>query len=453
MTLRLPVPLLLCLALLLSACGGGGGGSGGSTPVTPSAPTLTLPQHGLTAAQLGLVVIAGDATSEAMASYYAQARGVPSANIVRVSLPAGAAGSASLDVASLQQLKAAVDAALPSTVQAVLLVWKLPFQVTGASCSMGITSAMTLGFDAKYCGGCPATAASAYYDTESTLPFTQLGLRPAMLLGTSTLADAKALIDRGVQADNSLPTGTGWLLRTSDVSRSVRYGDFSALPAAWSGLLSLSYQDNSTGSSSDSISGKSNVLFYFTGLAGMPNLGSNSYRPGAIGDSLTSYGGVLDGSSGQTMATDWIAAGLTASYGTVEEPCNWQEKFPRASVLIDHYNRGDSLIEAYWKSVQMPGQGVFVGEPLARPWPDAPSLTVSAGQYSIKTRGLRSGSLYFLQYRRPADADWTGLTAFTAQRSVTSLVSSLPPSDATQLRWLGPCASDSSKVCTLAQSN
>jgi xylose isomerase len=26
------------------------------------------------------------------------------------------------------------------------------------------------------------------------------------------------------------------------------------------------------------------------------------------------------------------------------------------------------LIEAYWKSVAWPGQGLFVGEPLARPW-------------------------------------------------------------------------------------
>jgi hypothetical protein len=26
------------------------------------------------------------------------------------------------------------------------------------------------------------------------------------------------------------------------------------------------------------------------------------------------------------------------------------------------------LIEAYWKSVAWPGQGIFIGEPLARPF-------------------------------------------------------------------------------------
>ena len=30
--------------------------------------------------------------------------------------------------------------------------------------------------------------------------------------------------------------------------------------------------------------------------------------------------------------------------------------------------RGETLIEAYWKSVLMPGQGIFIGEPLAAPW-------------------------------------------------------------------------------------
>ena len=39
-----------------------------------------------------------------------------------------------------------------------------------------------------------------------------------------------------------------------------------------------------------------------------------------------------------------------------------------ASVLLPHYFRGETVIEAYWKSVRMPGQGLFVGEPLARPY-------------------------------------------------------------------------------------
>jgi uncharacterized protein (TIGR03790 family) len=64
----------------------------------------------------------------------------------------------------------------------------------------------------------------------------------------------------------------------------------------------------------------------------------------------------------------WLDAGATASYGSVVEPCAFPQKFPNPGIVIDRYTRGESLIEAYWKSVQWPGQGVFVGEPLATPY-------------------------------------------------------------------------------------
>jgi uncharacterized protein (TIGR03790 family) len=64
----------------------------------------------------------------------------------------------------------------------------------------------------------------------------------------------------------------------------------------------------------------------------------------------------------------WLDAGATASYGTVVEPCAFPQKFPHPAVVIDHYTRGETLIEAYWKSVAWPGQGLFVGEPLASPY-------------------------------------------------------------------------------------
>ncbi len=44
------------------------------------------------------------------------------------------------------------------------------------------------------------------------------------------------------------------------------------------------------------------------------------------------------------------------------------QKFPHPAVVIGHYLRGETLIEAYWKSVNMPGQGIYVGEPLASPF-------------------------------------------------------------------------------------
>ena len=323
---------------------------------------------------------------------------------------------------------------------------------------MSITSALALGFDPKYCSGtCPGTtAASPYFDSESAQPWLDHKLRPSMMLGASTLAAAKTLIDRGVSADASMPTGDGYLLRTSDVNRSVRYTDYSTLPSVWSGSsgLQLSYIDNSTGAASDGISGKSNVLFYFTGLAGVPpTLTSNSFRPGATADSLTSFGGYLPGGNGQMPITTWLDASATASYGTVEEPCNYTQKFSKASVLIDQYYRGATLIEAYWKSVLWPGQGLFVGEPLAQPFRDSPGFSVEGGQYLISTRALRANSTYTLQYQNTSAGSWVTLGSFKVTRAQPqSWRVALPSASATQLRWLGPCPTNSALQCTLSTS-
>ncbi|MBV8603381.1 MAG: TIGR03790 family protein [Pelomonas sp.] len=453
--------LSILLLGLLVACGGGGGGgsssgtgtTGAATNTAPATSTLvlSLPSHGLTAQDLAVVVLQGDATSEAMASYYQSKRGVPAANMIYVSLPGS--GGDTIAASDFATLKAQIDAQMPASAQAVLLAWSAPSRVVGASCSMSITSATTFGYSAAYCGGCATTAASAYYDSESTRPFAELGIRPTMLLGTSTLAAAQALIDRGVASDASAPGGTGWLVRTSDAARNVRYTDWTGLPSTWAGLLALDDVDNSAGGASDTVANQSNVMFYFTGLAAISNLASNTYRPGAVGDSLTSYAGLLPDGSGQTTVQAWLAAGLTASYGTVEEPCNSTAKFPRVSVLLDHYWRGDTLIEAYWKSVLEPGQGLFVGEPLAHPWPDAPSFAISGSAYQIATRALRPGSAYELDYTSNGGGSWNRLAGFTGARGgVANLSAPLAPATATQLRWTGPCASNTSQSCTLATS-
>jgi uncharacterized protein (TIGR03790 family) len=86
-----------------------------------------------------------------------------------------------------------------------------------------------------------------------------------------------------------------------------------------------------------------------------------------VADHLTSAGGILSGSS-QMSILGWLRAGATGSYGTVVEPCNFPVKFSSPGVLMDYYLKGNTLIEAYWKSVAEPGQGIFVGEPLAKPF-------------------------------------------------------------------------------------
>ena len=109
-------------------------------------------------------------------------------------------------------------------------------------------------------------------------------------------------------------------------------------------------------------------MFYFTGLTRVAGIDTNRFLPGAIADHLTSAGGQLTDSR-QMSSLRWLEAGATGSYGTVAEPCNFVDKFPRPNLVIDSYLDGETLIESYWKSVAWPGQGVFIGEPLATPFP------------------------------------------------------------------------------------
>jgi uncharacterized protein (TIGR03790 family) len=342
------------------AAAGSGGGAG-----APVQPKVLLPKTALEPAELGLLVNDDDPASVAIADYYATARGIPTANIVHLKLPSGSV----LSQADFATAKAAVDAALPASVQALVISWTQPYRVD----CMSITSAFAFGFDTKHCNAsapsCGGTAASPYFDSDSALPFTDHAMRPTMMLAASSVDEAKALIDRGVSADNTFPSGNGWLVRTTDSARSVRWSAFLQTIDEWQHPegLKLSYVDNSDGSGVDYIENQTDVLFYFTGLASVPAIDTNSYRPGAIADHVTSFGGEVP-TSGQMSALEWLKAGATGSFGTVVEPCNFTSKFPDTRVLLRRYFRGASLLEAYWKSVATPGEGLFIGEPLARPW-------------------------------------------------------------------------------------
>ncbi len=416
--------------------------------VVPGIMTLHLPEHAIGPDNLAVIVAAGDPLSESIAAYYQSARGIPAENIIYVPLKTG---MDTISAADFAKLKARIDAKLPGNIQATLLTWMAPSRVAGP-CAMSITSAMAFGYDPKYCtAGCTATRASPYFDSESATPWQDFAMRPSMMLGAVSLAAAKKLIDLGVKADASFPSGEGYLLRTRDVARSVRYQEYLHLPGLWTGHLALNYIDNSAGKRSDSITNQSGVLFYFTGLISVPDIASNTYLPGAIADSLTSFGGYLPDGNGQMPVTKWLEAGVTASYGMVAEPCNFVQKFSDAAVLIDHYYRGATLIEAYWKSVQWPGQGLFVGEPLAKPYRDRSAFFINNGRYVITTRALRARSHYALEYFSFISGDWHTLARFVLKRpQLQVLYAPLPPADATQIRWNGPCPANLTKQCTLS---
>jgi uncharacterized protein (TIGR03790 family) len=310
--------------------------------------------EGLGPNDLGVLYNRNDPASIRIAHYYALRRHIPDRNMIGLAVP----GRDTISREELTALRAEMLETLPTNVQSLLLVWSKPYAVE----CMSVTTAFAAGYQPGFCeAGCGKTTLSPLYDAPDWLPADTIGWLPAMLLPSDDEVLAKAVIDRGTNADGTAPGGTVYLVRTQDTARNVRSSGFANAEEVLSSHVHIA--DISTPVRQP----LTDVLAYFTGVVRVEELPKLHFLPGAPADHLTSSGGRLDGKS-QMPASDWLRQGATASYGTVSEPCAYPEKFPNPLVLLNNYLHGDTMLEAYWKSVSMPGQGLFIGEPLARPY-------------------------------------------------------------------------------------
>jgi uncharacterized protein (TIGR03790 family) len=347
MTFRLG-PLAQLCGLLAWAC------------VAQAQSTATLnafgtPRPGLRPDQVAVVVNEEDPTSVHVGERYREARGIPEHNLIHVRIPGS---PRRLTATEFDKLRQAIDAQADSQAQVLVLAWTTPYAVECQS----ITAALTLGLEPKLCEhSCAPSRLSPYFDSDSVRPRDDFGFRLTMLLPSQPEELAQKLIERGVRSDRSQPRGNAFFLITSDTARSSRARFFP--PSGRVGRPPLAIHTLKA----EHIENERNVMFYETGAVRVDKLETLGFLPGALADHLTSTGGDLLG-EGQMSALRWLEAGATATYGTVSEPCNHWQKFPNPTVLLKHYLRGESAVEAYWKSVAWPAQGLFVGEPLASPY-------------------------------------------------------------------------------------
>jgi uncharacterized protein (TIGR03790 family) len=368
--------------------------------------SLLVPRSSIIPSDIAVLINDGDPQSIVAGQYFQLKHAIPDANMIHLRLPITTIKGANYAISTEEfaTLKAQVDAQLDANIQAYAITWTQPYMVLGGSAgAVGITSAFTYGYDSA------AARPSRYFNSPTYHPYTDLHIRPAMMLAGYTPQDIVSLIDRGVSAQNILPTGNGYFIRTTDARRSdTRYAAFRAVFGEWNGRngLNIMFIDNSAGTGRDYIENTPHVLFYQTGLERVPAIDSNQYVPGALADHLTSFGGDLLATS-QMSILDWIKAGATASYGTVTEPTNNPAKFPQPGVLVSQYFYGNTALEAYNKSVLVPHQGIFVGEPLARPFGTKADFT--DGILSIKTSILKKGIPYSLIAGKSCSGPFTTL--------------------------------------------
>ena len=346
----------------IAAPGAGTPAASAAAPAAPPPRWIMVPRAAgrLQAADIGLVINTADPYSVEVGEHYIRRRGLLPAQVLRVELPT----RPTLTLAEFEALQQAIGARFGAATQALALAWVAPYAVACQS----ITGSLLLGHDPSLCqNSCAPSRPSPYFNSASRRPFTDHGVRPAMLLAARDAEQAKALIDRGVAADGTLVSALrsavhALFLVTGDNARNVRKWLYPpAGPVPWMGVDALTVP-------AASLNTTPRVLLVTTGDVRVDLTPAPDWVPGALGDHLTSFGGALQGTHGQGTALDWIDSGATASHGSVSEPCNHLQKFPHPQVLLLHYLQGSTAIEAYWKSVAWPQQSLFIGEPLAAPF-------------------------------------------------------------------------------------
>ena len=252
--------------------------------------------------QLAIVINEEDPNSVAVGQYYRKRRNIPAANVVRVRIPGK---PRQISAERFAELKKQIDAELKPGVQAVLMVWTAPYAVECNS----ITAAYSLGFDGEQCAKtCAAGRPSPYFNSSSPRPFTDLGIRISMLLPTESVAQSKALIDRGIASGFRTVPASAYYLTTSDKIRNTRASFFPPPGRIEAKKLTTRRLD------ADALEGTDDVMIYQTGVAQVDKLDTIKFVPGALADHLTSLGGDLLG-SGQMSSLRWLEAGAPASYG------------------------------------------------------------------------------------------------------------------------------------------
>jgi uncharacterized protein (TIGR03790 family) len=327
---------------------------------------------------VAVVVNQLNADSVELGNYYCERRGVPPQNLFRMTTWGAGRTSWSL-THCLNHLvdplhTALVERGLANQIDYVVLSMGIPYQVLATNGVNSTTAILYYGFKPDegtmpFGASCtlPEGAANPFVFSEDMFRHVPPGdagggSHLATMITGGSLASAKLVVDRGLASDGVFPTQTVWLARTWDAARSVRHVlfDNTLLDARVRGAPSVIITNL------DSPAGLSHALGLETGLAQL-QLATNAFVPGAVADSLTSFGGMLFVATGQTDLLAFLAAGASGSYGTVVEPCNYTEKFPNPEVYF-YQARGFSLAESYYLSLQHPYQGLIAGEPLAAPY-------------------------------------------------------------------------------------
>ena len=320
---------------------------------------------------LNTVVIVNQHSSESckLGSQFCELRALPPENVIRISWSGSAVSWSSVDFSNqlLMPLTVALtERGIASQIDNVVLSMGIPFQTIFNGTNVNSTTS-ALFYGLKMDSVADIGVTNSFAASESVFrdakPASALGMSfLATMITADTLDSAKQIVNRGVASDGTTPIQPVILAKTSDPDRNVRHlmFDNTVFNARVLGRASI------TRTNSNNPSDQSGLFGYQTGLMRY-QVSPDTFIPGAIADSMTSFGGVIFGLNDQTNLLGFIEAGATGSYGTVAEPLSDTEKFPNPQVYF-YQARGFSLVESYYLSVVRPYLGLTVAEPLSSPF-------------------------------------------------------------------------------------
>src|ERR1051325_5287726 len=332
---------------------------------------------------VAVVVNAASTNSLELGNYYCERRQVPPQNVLRINWPISGAAVTWSGPDFTNYLLNPLGAMLASRqltnqIDFLLLSMDIPYriQINNGNDRDSTTSALFYGFKTNTTPpageppGCSLPPASSNYYAGSEFNFrgtspgslTWSNLLTTMITDNSDVPLAKMMVDQGVNSDATFPTQSVVLAKSGDPQRNVRYRSFDN--AIFNTRLRGNYSMQRTNSDYNWIYG--NILGYQNGVY-YSSVTPTTYVPGAMADNLTSYGGNILDPTDQLNMLQFIAAGAAGTYGTIDEPCNYLEKFPSPQNFF-YQARGFALAECYYLSVTNPYQGLLLGEPLASPF-------------------------------------------------------------------------------------
>ena len=335
-----------------------------------------------------VVVNTNSASSVELGEYYAAAHGIPDHHICRLGIDTNLATITSNQFYALLNAPITNHIAangLTNQIDFVVLCQEFPTRINNAQ---GVSASLFYGPRYGGTSGCywpTAFTSNEYFHAErafrSADGWSSTNGFIAFHLVASNLPTAKLVVDRGAAAQSSFPSAAIYLYMLGDQARGVREQLFANTQFSFSSLPGLPISCVFP-PLYELLSGKTNVMGYHDGYPSLFDWvrTNNVWMAGAYADHLTSYAGCianLTNVTTQSTVLDWMGVGATASFGPVNEPCAYLEKFPDP-LMGFFYARGFTIGEAYAMAVMAPYQGLFAGDPLAAPFAAPPVMTVTS---------------------------------------------------------------------------